>query len=337
MTSNSAPSSHFERSEHWSYCSLTQRESKSDTLYESADHTWQFPPPNITRMLSPKTPKPWLEVSGQLLLLDQHDCMVDDLVLQDALNDVVTQLENDDILTSQPFDLHNLPFFLTRCVEVCHDALDKQQDAPLRQDRWYSNPQFTIGSALGDLSEESVSLQQAIRDGNRPIGRDYSLHLDPLEVKPTNELLLSVETGGSWKEMVCKALDSVRRLFSKNQTQSFVLVLAFNQDEQALRPLIFHRGGLTASEPYNITTSEGLKETARLFLALALWSTPGDAGFVPICTDTTYMLPADQLGKDYALAALDDVLSRSFRIRGRGTFVSRLRLLRNPLLEGGDF
>jgi len=169
------------------------------------------------------------------------------------------------------------------------------------------------------------------------VGGYYSLHRDPPEGESTNGLILPVETGGSWEETVSKAFYYARCLLSESQMRSFVLVLGFNQDEQALRPLIFHRGGLTTSEPYNITTLEGLKETARLFLVLTLWSAPGDAGFVPACTDTMYMLPADQLGKDYALAALDDVLSRSLRIRGRGTLVSRLRLLRNPPLEGGDF
>ena len=146
-----------------------------------------------------------------------------------------------------------------------------------------------------------------------------------------------METGGSWEETVFKAFDYARRSFSGTRMRSFVLVLAFNQDEQALRPLIFHRGGLTASESYDITTPEGLRETARLFLALVLWSTPGDAGFAPTCTDTTYMLPADHLGKNYALAALDDVLSRSFRVCGRGTLVSLFHLLHKLPPEGGVF
>ena len=260
--------------------------------------------------------------------------MVDELALQHALDNVVARLENDDILTSCPFDLYNLASFLTRCVEACNDALDKQQDAPLRHDRWCNDFQFTVRTTLTDLPEEPVSLQPAIRGGNRSVGGDYSLYRDPPEGRPTN-LMLPVEVGESWKETVSRAFDSARRLFIESQMRSFVLVLAFNRDEQALRSLIFHHGGLTASEPYNITAPEGLKEIARLFLTLALWSTPGDAGFVPTCTDTIYMLPADWLGKDYALAVLDKVLSRSLRVRGRMTLVSRLHLLHNPSLKGG--
>ena len=332
MTSTSSSSEH---SEHSSCCSQTHTESKDDAPYEIAGHAWQFPPPEVARMLSPKMPKPWLEVAAELLPLDQHDCMVDEPAIQDALNDVAAQLENDHILTSRPLDLYNLASFLTRCVEACHDALDKRQDAPLRQDRWCKDLRFTVASALEVLSEELASLQPVIGGGNRSVGADCSLYRDPPEGRSANRLILSVETKGSWKKLVSRAFDSARCLFSENQMRSFVLVLAFNQDEQALRSLIFRHGGLTASEPYSIATPEGLKEIARLFLALALWSTPGDAGFVPTCTDTTYMLPADRLGKECALAAVDDILSRSLRIRGRMTLVSRLHLSHNYPLEGG--
>jgi len=144
-----------------SHCFQTQRELKHDILYEIANHTWRFPPSEVARILLPKTPKHCLEVAGKFLLLDQHDCTVDELALQDALSDVVTQLEDDGILTSRPFSVHNLTSFLARCVEACHDALDKQQDPPLCQDRWYNNLQSTIGSALLNKCADAATLVQA--------------------------------------------------------------------------------------------------------------------------------------------------------------------------------
>jgi len=120
-------------------------------------------------MLPPKAPKHCPEVAGELLLLYQRDCMMDELALQDALNDVVTKLENDDILTSRAFGVHNLTSFLARCVEACHDALDKQRDLPLRQDWWYND-----------------------------------IYQDLPEGKPTNGFILPVEMGGSWEETVSK-------------------------------------------------------------------------------------------------------------------------------------
>ena len=46
-------------------------------------------------MLSSKKPKPGVEVVGGLLLLDQYDCVADGLLFQETLDDVITQLKND--------------------------------------------------------------------------------------------------------------------------------------------------------------------------------------------------------------------------------------------------
>ena len=149
--------------------------------------------------------------------------------------------------------------------------------------------------------------------------------------------MLLVEAEGSWKETISQASDSARHLFGASQVRSFVLVLAFNWDSKALRFLIFHHGGVTASEQCNIAEFGGLKEAVRMLLALAFWSTPVGTGFIPSCTNTEYALPADCLGKSYRLAAVDDVFSRSPCVRGRMTLVSRVHLLRNPPTDGRLF
>ena len=319
--------SHSGCSEHSSYYSQTQSESKNDTVYEIANHTWQFPSLEVARMLSPKSPKQGLEGAEELLPLDRYDCVVDEPAFQNALEEVVARLGSNEILTSQSFEHHDLVAFSATCIEVCHDALDKQQGAPLRQDRWYRDFQFTSGSGESE---------PAITDEHRfSVEGDELVHRDPRRGKPTNWLMLPVEAKRSWKEAVSKASDATRRLPGANRVRSFTLALALDQGENALRFLIFHHGGLTASEPCKITAPGGLKEIARLFLVLASWSTSGDAGFVDCCTDTEYVLPADQLGENYVLAGVDEVLSCSPRVRGRMTLVSRLRLSRNFPMEGG--
>jgi len=60
----------------------------------------------------------------------QYDCVVDGLDFEHSLDDVVTRLKNDGNPTSQLLDHHGLSVFLTRCVEACHDALDRQRYAP---------------------------------------------------------------------------------------------------------------------------------------------------------------------------------------------------------------
>jgi len=286
-------------------------------------------------MLSPKKPKPHTEPTAELLLQHQYDYVVDRPAFQNALEDVVTRLVNDATSISQSFDLHDLAVLLTRCIEACHDALDKQQDIPLRQGRWYGNLQFTVRNAPADRSRKSARRKSLIIGAHRLSGGGNEVLCgDSPEGKPADRLTLPVEAKGSWQETVTHSSDDARCLFNTNKIRSFALVLAFNQDERALRFLIFHHSGLTASEPCNVTTPGGLREVARLFLVLTSWSTPGDAGFVPSCTDTMSAFPADRLGKDYALAASDGVLSWSLRLRGRMTLVSRLRLLQGSSVEG---
>jgi len=129
--------------------------------------------------------------------------------------------------------------------------------------------------------------------------------------------------------IVSKAATHARCLFSTSPTQTFALVLAFNRESNMLRFLVFHPGGLTASEGYNIAERDGLKEIARLFLTLASWHSAGEAGAITCYSDNTYLLPADQEGTCYVSAAVDGALSRPHCTRDRRTFVYRLRLPAN--------
>jgi len=316
------------------YSPRTESEPENDTGYELENHTWQFPSSEVARMLSPKKPKAGVEAIDRLLL-DQYDCVADELIFQDTLNDAISRLKSDNESARQSLDHHDLVVFFTRCVETCHDALDDQQSAPLRQDRWFQGLGFTVGGVLATSSGESVPFRLDIADGHglSPLG-DKALCWTPLGDESARRVALLVETDGSWKKTVSQATDSARRLFGASQVRSFVLVLAFNRDSKALRFLIFHHGGITASEPCNITEPGGLKEVVRIFLALAFWSTPVGAGFIPSFAGTEYALPADRFGKTYRLAVVDDVLSRSLRVRGRMTLVSRLRLLQDTPADG---
>ena len=332
FTPMSASSSSYWDSEHMSCCSQTQSESMNDAAHGIANHTWQFPPLEVARMLSPEGPKHCLDPAGKLLLLDHYDCMVDELAFQNALGDVVTRLENDRILALEHRDLAG---FLNRCIEICHDAPDKQSNALLCQDRWYQDLQFALRTAMDD---HPTSLQPPVAGGHGfSAGGNEVPYWDPLGGKPTDQPTLPVEVGTSWKNIVSCACEDTCHLFNASGTQLFSVVLGFNRDEKTLRFLIYHHGGFTASWPCNITQPEGLREIGRLFLALVSWRTPGDAGFIPSYTSSTYVLPADQSGESYTLAAADSVLSRPPHIRGRMTTVSRLCILQHSSsMEGGS-
>jgi len=325
-------------SEDGSHSTQTKSKQEYDMEDELASHTWQFSPVEVARMLSPKTPIGGIEVAGGLLSLDQYDCVADGPIFQDTLNNVVTRLRNDNKPIPHSLDHHDLVAFLTECVAACHDALDERQVTPLRQDRWFKGLGFTVNDILVTSLGESVPFRSDIADGLglSPPG-DGALHWGPLDGESSHRVVLVVETGGSWKETVSQAAGSARRSFGGSQVRSFVPVLAFNRVSQALRFLIFHHGGVTASEPCSITEPGGSKEAMRMFLALAFWSTPVGTGFTPSFTDTEYALPADCLGKTYMVAVVNEVLSRSPRVCGRMTLVSRLHLLRNSPADGGPF
>ena len=310
--------------------SEARSERKNDVIRNLGSHTWQFPPLEVARMLSPKKPKPHVEAAGKILLLDQYDCVVDTSAFQNALDYAATHLQNDAILTSQSFDLDELAAFFSRSVEVCHDALDRQQDSPLRWGRWYKDLQFTVWDALADNSVESISLKPPIVGGPRFSAGDGMLS----ESRPTNELALPVEVGRSWEDIVSRAYEDARGLFAAGRIRTFALVLGFNQDEKAFRFLIFHPGGLTSSQSCYIT-APGQKEIACLFLALASWSTPEEAGFISSFTNAEYALPADESGENTVIAEVEEVLSCSTHIPGRVTRVTRARLPQDSPAEGG--
>jgi len=269
-----------------------------EIVEEIWDQTFSFPSLELARVLSPKCPKPGVEAAGKLVPLSQHDCMVDGRLFKEALDDVVARLE---VFTPQTAGVdkstvyRGLTEFLAECVETCHDALDKRHGFPPRRERWYRELEFTVGNS----------------------------------VEPPHKLTLHVEVGKEWRNMVLQAATRARRLFSASPMQTFALVLAFNRESNTLRLLVFHPGGLTASEEYDITGHDGLKEITRLFLTLVSWRTAREAGAITCCSGDTYLLPAGQEGTGYVSAVVEGTLYRPHCIRGRRTFVSRLRLPAN--------
>jgi len=243
------------------------------------------PPSTLARMLSPKNPKSTVKVVGELLRLDQYNCVVDGPAFQIALDDVFRRLDASQISqgagTGKVGYYPDLAKFLTSCVEECHEVLDKQKATP-RQDRWYQELQFVAGEPLADRVEGSAPLKPDLTGGHRAsaLGPKDRFSWNPPENKPGNRLMIPVEVKNSWREIVVQTSAYARGLFSAGRPRLFALVLAFNQDKRERRFLVFHRGGLTASELCNIEEPDGLKEIACIFLTMASWSTPEHAGFV---------------------------------------------------------
>jgi len=300
---------------------------------EIANQTFSFPPNELARMLSPKTPKPDIKAAGELLELDNYLCIVDEPPFLAALDDVVAQFRT---FTPQPAgsaesaSYPSLAKFLTDCVQVCHDALDRQHGFPLRQERWYEKLEFTVARRVKDRVDHASPLWPDIT-GGKWISQfcGEQLYWRPPPEKPGHGITLPVEVKNSWRDMVSQAATYARSLFSANPMRTFALVLGFNQEQNTLRFLVFHHGGLTASEECDITEKGGLKEVARLFLTLASWRTAEEAGFITCYSHSAYLIPTDPAGTNHLSAEVERILSWHHSVRGRMTFVSRLRLPSN--------
>ena len=302
-------------------------------IEEIANQTFSFPSEELARMLSPKKPKHGIETAGKLLSLDQYDCTVDGEPFQAALKDVVARFRT---FTPQPAgsgesaSYPSLAEFLTDCVEACHKALDGQRGFPDRQARWYGELEFIVARQVGDRVDHAPPLRPDIAGGKGISAfSEEQLYWKPPLAKPAHRITLPVEVKNNWRNMVSQAATYARSLFSANPMRTFALVLAFNQERNTLRFLVFHHGGLTASEEHDITKKEGLKEVARLFLTLASWRTAEEAGFITCYNHSAYLLPRDQEGTNHVSAEVEGILSWYHCVRGRMTFVSRLRLPTN--------
>ena len=297
---------------------------------EIADQTYSFPPLELARMLSPKTPKAGIEASGELLWLHQYDCTVDEPRFQAALDDAVKRLRTFTPQAARSAESASYPGFakfLTECVDACHNALNRQGGFPVLQERWYRGLEFTVARNVVDGVDRASALKPDISGGNGLSAlRKEQLYWKPPLDKSARRIMLPVEVKNEWKSMVSQAATYARCLFSANPMQTFALVLAFNQETNMLRFLAFHHGGLTASDECDITKKDGLKEVVRLFLTLASWGPAEEAGTITCYSGTTYLLPGDQKGTSHVSAEVDDILSWYHCIRGRMTFVSRLRL-----------
>jgi hypothetical protein len=295
-----------------------------------ANQTFSLPPLELSRALSPKTPKPGVGTPEKLLSIDQYHCRVDGKAFDDALRDTVAQLKTfapPAVGVEKPAYCLNLAEFLTNCVRACHDALDKQEEFPSRQDRWYKDLEFAVGRPATDGVGGTATLKPDVMGGNGMLTlKEEPVYWKPPMGNPAYQITLPVVVNKEWRGMVSQAAIHARFLFGASPMRVFALVLAFNHENNILRFLIFHHGGLTASEEHNITEADGLKAMARIFLTLALWRTAEEAGIITCFNDTAYLLPADQEGTRCVSAVVETMLFRSLSVRGRMTHVFRLRL-----------
>ena len=94
--------------------------------------------------------------------------------------------------------------------------------------------------------------------------------------------------------------------------------------------LIFHRGGLTSSEPIPLLEPKRYNDLVRVFMSILSWTHPEDAGNPSFMNKDQFMLPDPTDRNRTAQFSLDDVLCNPAAVRSRNTWVARV----NPM-QGG--
>ncbi|KAJ3778283.1 hypothetical protein FB446DRAFT_714346 [Lentinula raphanica] len=138
------------------------------------------------------------------------------------------------------------------------------------------------------------------------------------------QIEIPVEVKAAWGELLTQAGTYGRCLFSANPLRKFALVIGYNHKEHALRFLVFHRGGCTASVPLDLDKRDGQEDFIRLLFSVLTWRTRADAGFAEWCNDARVRLPHST--SDAVEVDVDCVLHYTFCVRGRAPRVFRLNV-----------
>jgi hypothetical protein len=212
---------------------------------EIDDQTYQFPPDEVARMLSPKRLKDGLS-SPQPLLKD-FDCLIDETVVKDAMKQVpeLKAVSDDNPgwdTNSERRNYESIAKFLNTCVQECdkvydaiHQKLALQKDPRFkvvaRTKRWLPGLRFAkYDKVTGDGIDNASALKPdfvGVDDVEVPNEEDFLCwwSLPSPEIAETGkgkkrkdipnfEIAVPGEVKGDWKEMVQQAGTYARGLFA---------------------------------------------------------------------------------------------------------------------------
>src|SRR3984885_995541 len=303
--------------------SVVQSSLKQKMGDELSNQVWQFPPARIADMLCP---------SGLSLP------PIEDAVK--SLKSTLTSAAKSDFSRvslaagAEPPNYHPLAFILNACIDSCVEVIEQRATTP----RWFDGLRFIVWD-----SEMSDGV-----DGANPLKPDLAGVNDPPELarlklywglaeedERHRRLLLPFEVKETNLPLVAQAAKYARALNSAVPLRAFELVLTYNQNSDQFRFLIFHRGGLTSSEPIKLRyTTEKNKspqppdctELVRMFMSILIWTKAGDAGYPLFSNGKQFILPnPDPLHSTSTFNfAIDEVLHTKSAIRSRNTWVARL-------------
>ncbi|KAF5374079.1 hypothetical protein D9757_010719 [Collybiopsis confluens] len=267
--------------------------------------TWEFPPKRLSQLLSAKTRKlatTTPTANDPPITLENHHIVIDTIEKYncyiDTLADAVAKAQKI-FIERQPFQFlwttHDdershytgLVKFLNTGLDSCKAGLGSEvQQAIYKELKFY---------AWDKPMQDGV-------DGAHPLKPDLAGVLgegepDSLFWRPLlggRGIEIPGEVKGIWPELVAQAATYARSLFSGYPLRQFALVIGYNHKERAVRFLVFHRGGLTASKPLKLEGKQGQEDLILLLSSILTWKSLADAGFPAWCNEkeTQVHLPA---------------------------------------------
>ncbi|KAL0950105.1 hypothetical protein HGRIS_010105 [Hohenbuehelia grisea] len=133
-----------------------------------------------------------------------------------------------------------------------------------------------------------------------------------------------VEVKDKWSELLWQAATYARCLFAASDHRVFIPILCLNQKTGEFRLCFFHRSGVLATHSMRFTsTLQGFRDLVATIMGMWLWTTPGQAGYVPEQSPLRFSLSNTSF-------YIHQILCRRQAIRGRGTIVYAVKRAVKP-------
>ncbi|THU82289.1 hypothetical protein K435DRAFT_457431 [Dendrothele bispora CBS 962.96] len=304
---------------------------------EIGAHTWQFPASVVAQMLSPKRLKTRVKDTVYHPIGD-YDCLIDEKFVQKALAKYKAPARPtlDPSVERRNYD--PVSKFLNTCVENCQSAYiracgnsrPKSRFGKLQQSgsNWWPGLTFfeydkQTGDGVGGA--EPVKPDFVGARGKPPNKKDrcYWAPPDPDQVG----IYFPGEVKKNWPELIRQAATYARAMTSAVPLRLFSVVIGVNHKDETLRFLIFHRGGLTASEELDLKTEADRWAVQKILFSVYLWQKPQDAGFPAFTNGRDYILPDPRDIETELPLKVTAYLYHALSVRGRGSFVVSLDLV----------
>ncbi|KAG6851820.1 hypothetical protein C0991_005738, partial [Blastosporella zonata] len=311
--------------------------------YEIGLHTWEFSGDDIAKMLSTKRRKEMPDLAERYAPINAYDTLIEQGYIVSALA-AMKPPADPQLGGSESKNYGATAKFLNHCIQNvvkvyenarCGPSSEKNKNNifPNLQDTPFSSTlQFYIyNRSTGDTVETSTPLNPHV------VG--IHAHPDPTDFKAMkcywsprpessttdHQIAIAVEVKDDWCKIIEQSAIYARAQWSGAAHRAFSLVIGVHHKENKLRFLIFHSGGLTASQPLSLKDETGRSLIQKILFSIYSWQGPEDAGFPSFTDGCSFHLGCDK--KSSSVWKVERIYHHALSVRGRKTWVARLALV----------